>query len=142
MGCILAQGTMSTSNLLGSSPTSTRAGWNVKIVAAISPQLFAAQNEAYRASILSPADRCDSTFISNGSRRLMSDWKLHPIANEYAMTSDFDDRWRTGGTLDEVMEEAHLSPDWLLQGIERFVRDRGARLARIRRALDDAEAGR
>ncbi len=48
---------------------------------------------------------------ANRSRRLMHDWILHRICDEYAMTSDFDDRWRTGGTLEEVIEEAHLSPD-------------------------------
>ena len=70
----------------------------------------------------------------------MSDWMLHPIANEYAMTSDFDDRWRTGGTLDEVIEEAHLSPDHgSCTGIERFVRERGARLAQVREAIDEAQ---
>jgi transketolase len=130
---------MSTSNLIEILPEIERAGLNVKIVAAISPQLFAAQDESYRSSILSPADRCDATFISNRSRRLMTDWMLHPIANEYAMTSDFDDRWRTGGTLDEVIEEAHLSPAWLLRGIERFARERKERLARLREAIDGAQ---
>jgi transketolase len=139
MGCILVQGTMSTSNLLGILPDLEREGLNVKIVAAISPQLFAGQDEPYRESILSAADRCDATFISNRSRRLMYDWMLHPVAYEYAMTSDFDDRWRTGGTLEEVIEEAHLSPEWLLKGIERFVRDRGKRLARMRKMLEQAE---
>jgi transketolase len=69
----------------------------------------------------------------------MYDWMLHPIANEYAMTSDFDNRWRTGGTVDEVIEEAHLSREWLLRGIERFVREREARIARLRKAIEEVE---
>ncbi len=139
MGCILVQGTMSTHNLVAILPELERAGLNVKIVAAVSPQLFASQDASYRDRILSAADRLDATYISNRSRRLMHDWRLAPIAHEYAMTSDFDDRWRTGGTVDEVIEEAHLSPEWLLKGIERFARERGNRLGRIRRALDEAE---
>jgi len=63
---------------------------------------------------------------------------LNPIAAEYAMTPDFDNRWRTGGSVDEVYEEAHLSPEWILRGIERFVREREARLGRIRAGLDAA----
>ena len=47
------------------------------------------------------------------------------------MSADWDDRWRTGGTVEEVLDEAHLSPDWLLAGIERFVAERPARAARL-----------
>jgi transketolase len=47
------------------------------------------------------------------------------------MSSDWDNRWRTGGTVDEVMEEAHLSRDWLLKGIQRFVSEREQRLDRL-----------
>jgi transketolase len=56
------------------------------------------------------------------------------------MGSDWDDRWRTGGTLDEVMDEAHLTPPYLLAGIERFVRERESRLRRVREALEAAES--
>ena len=59
----------------------------------------------------------DMTYITNGARRLMRNWVQHRIADEYAMSSDWDNRWRTGGTVDEVMEEAHLSREWLLRGI-------------------------
>ena len=54
------------------------------------------------------------------------------------MTSDFDDRWRTGGSVDEVIDEAHLSPDHLLEGIERFVREADQRRARLRGAAEAA----
>ncbi len=60
----------------------------------------------------------------------------HPsVGEEYALSSDWDDRWRTGGSLEEVMEEAHLSGQWIVKGIERFVRDRSRRLGRLRSAL-------
>jgi transketolase len=45
-----------------------------------------------------------------------------------------------GGTLDEVIDEAHLSPEWLLQGIDRFVKGRTSRLARLKGALETANA--
>lgn len=138
MGTIIVQGTMSTANTVKVLPELTKAGLNVKLVAAVSPQLFAAQPAEYRQSILTPADRIDSTVISNRGRRVMSDWFFNPIAAEYALTPDFDDRWRTGGSVDEIYEEAHLSPDWILKGIERFAKDRGKRLQQIRTALDGA----
>ena len=43
--------------------------------------------------------------------------------------------------LDELIDEAHLSPRWVLEGIERFVRDRDRRLARLQAQIDQARAG-
>ena len=60
------------------------------------------------------------------------------MAEEYALSADWDNRWRTGGTVDEVIEEAHLSPDWLLEGIERFVQERSRRLERQKANLEAA----
>jgi hypothetical protein len=38
------------------------------------------------------------------------------------------------------MDEAHLTPPFLLAGIERFVRERTSRLRRVHEALDAAES--
>lgn len=140
MGTILVQGTMSTYNVVRILPKLDELGLNVKLVAAVSPELFRRQPASYQQAILSEGDRLDLTYVTNGARRLMRDWVTHRIADEYAMSSDWDDRWRTGGTVDEVLEEAHLSPDWLLAGIERFAREREQRLERISRQLAAARA--
>jgi len=140
MGTILVQGTMSTYNTVRILPRLQEAGLNVRIIAAVSPELFRCQPPEYQSSILSPADQLDMTYISNGSRRLMRDWITHRISDEYAMTSDWDDRWRTGGTVDEVMDEAHLSQDWLFKGIQRFVAEREKRLDTVGRQLAAARA--
>ena len=58
------------------------------------------------------------------------------MAEEYTLCADRDDRWRTGGSVDEVMEEAGLSAEQILAGIERFVRERPDRVARIRAIAD------
>src|SRR5205814_340320 len=71
MGMIFVQGTMTTANLVKILPQLDEAGLNVKIVAAISPQLFALQDEAYRASVATPAERLDAMVISNRARRSM-----------------------------------------------------------------------
>jgi len=140
MGTIFVQGTMSTYNVLRVLPELEKAGLNVKIVAAVSPQLFAAQTPDYRKQIISDGDWVDSTVISNRSLRLMHDWLPHKVAEEYAMTSDWDNRWRTGGSVDEVIGEARLSPEWILKGIERFVSERDARLSRLASGLDAARS--
>ena len=140
-GVIIVSGTSTTANIVKLLPELERHRLNVKIVAATSPQLFRSESPSYQQSVLSPADWLDSTVISNRGRRTMADWIHNPIALEYAMTPDWDDRWRTGGSVEEIIEEAHLSPKWLLAGIERFVGDRERRLARMRADLDAASAG-
>jgi transketolase len=131
MGTVVVQGTSTTHNVTKILPALDDEGINVKIVAAISPQLFARQDESYRNRIYSSADRLDAMAITNRSRRLMNDWIDAGISDEYTLSSDWDNRWRSGGSLDEIIEEAHLSPQWLLEGIRRFAGDRGKRLTRL-----------
>ena len=64
----------------------------------------------------------------------MHDWLYTRIGEEYALYSDWDDRWRTGGTPEEVLEEALLSPEYILDGVRRFLDSRPERLARLRAA--------
>lgn len=70
--------------------------------------------------------------LTNGARRLMHDWLPHRVAEEYAMSSDWDDRWRTGGSVAELKKEAHIDPESIWQGLERFAAEREQRLARLR----------
>jgi transketolase len=138
MGAILVQGTMSTYNTVRILPRLDELGLNVKLIAAVSPELFRQQPKEYQEKILSEGERLDMTYITNGSRRLMRDWITHRLADEYAMSSDWDNRWRTGGSVDEVIEEAHLSQDWLVKGIQRFVKERDKRLETIERQIKAA----
>jgi len=138
MGTVLVQGTSTTANLLKILPDLDKKGLNVKIVAAISYELFMRQSEAYRNQILPPGEWFDSMVITNGSRQVASDWITNPVAEAYTLSSDWDNRWRTGGTVDEVCEEAHLSPRWILEGIERFARERDRRLRELRSLLPEA----
>jgi len=125
-------------NIIKLLPEFDNNGPNVKIVCATSPQLFAKQSTEYKDQVLSPADRADSTVITTQSRWLMHDWLFNKVAEEYTLSADWDNRWRTGGTLEEVIEEAHLSPDWIMKGIEKFASDREQRLKRLQAELDAA----
>jgi hypothetical protein len=44
----------------------------------------------------------------------------------------WDDRWRTGGSVEELKVEAHIDPASLWKGIERFASEREQRLAELR----------
>ncbi len=138
-GTVFVQGTTSTANLVKVMPKLDELGLNVKIVACISPQLFAMQDEAYRDDVTSLGDRWDGMAITNRAWQTMRHWIGGPVARDYSLTSDWDDRWRTGGTVDEVIDEAHLGPDHVLEAIERFVADRQVRLGRLREIADAAE---
>jgi transketolase len=129
-GVLIVQGTSAVNSLITLLPELDQRELNVKVVCASSPQLFALQPGAYRDQVLSPADWVDSTVITTQARWLMHDWLFNKVSEEYALSSDWDNRWRTGGDLDEVVDEAHISPRWMLEGIERFVKDRDLRLAR------------
>jgi transketolase len=141
-GVVVVQGTSTTNNLLKILPQLDAKGTNVKIVAAISPQLFALQDAAYRDRVFSDVDRIDAMAITNRARRLMADWIDPATAGEYTLSSDQDDRWRTGGTVDEVLEEAGLSPAAILAGIERYAADREKRLIQLDRVIGELKDGR
>jgi transketolase len=137
-GAFYVQGTSAMLSIVKLLPEITRRGLNVKIVCVASPELFALQPADYRRTVVSPADRVNSTVITTQARTLMHDWLFNHLAEEYALSSDWDDRWRTGGDLDEVIEEAHLSPERILDGMLRFVEDRDKRLSILKSDLDAA----
>ena len=92
------------------------------------------QDAAYRERLRSEADRWDAMAVTNRAFKLMRDWVDGPLAREYSLSSDWDDRWRTGGTVDEVMDEAHLGPDHIFEAIRRYAADREERHAPSARA--------
>jgi transketolase len=138
-GTVYVQGTVTTANVVKALPELDKRGINVRIVACISPQLFRRQDAAYRASIRSDSDRWSGMAITNRAFKLMTDFVEGPIAKEYSLSSDWDNRWRTGGTVDEVMDEAHLGPGHILAAIERYASEREERHARLRQIVDGLE---
>jgi transketolase len=135
-GTFYVQGTSSMVSIVKILPELEKLGLNVKIVYVASTQLFNLQPEEYRDTVVTLADRANSTVITTQGRWLMHDWLFNKTADRYALSSDWDNRWRTGGNVDEVIEEAHLSPDWVLDGIRRFAEDRETRLKQLRLELE------
>jgi transketolase len=127
-GTIIVHGTSTTDSVYTFLPRLLKGeGPNVKLVQATSWELFQMQPESYRDSVLPWSDWMDSTVITNGARRLMHDWFPHKVAEQYAMSSDWDNRWRTGGNVEELKKEAHIDPDSLWAGIAKFASERSAR---------------
>ncbi|MEO8300308.1 MAG: transketolase, partial [Rhizomicrobium sp.] len=134
-GTVIVQGASSTVNLVKILPRLEKAGINVKILSVISEELFDRQPEAYRNMVLPPQALSDAMVVSTGTRRMMPVRNLGPLTDEYSMTSDWDNQWLTGGLEGEVIVEAHLDPEAIFKGIERFASDREQRMAKQKAAL-------
>ena len=134
-GLVIVRGTSSTNSVVELLPRINAEGPNVKIVAAISWMLFQKQPESYRTSIIAPNEWHDAMVITNGGRRLMHKWMANKLVEKYSLSPDWDNRWRTGGTVDEIVDEAHLSPRWLWAGITKFAINRRDRLESIRKSV-------
>ena len=110
-------------------------GPNVKVVAAISWELFQRQPVDYRNSLISEQEWQDAMVITNGALRLMHKWIANKLVDEYSVSPDWDNRWRTGGSVEEIIAEAHLDRHNIYSSIIRFTKDRTKRLKRLRESL-------
>jgi transketolase len=135
-GYIVAQGASATFNLIKVLPTLQQAGINVKVISAVSEELFDRQPASYRNAVLPDAARQDLMFVMSGTRRM---WPLRNVgsqADEYSMTADWGNDWLTGGLEADVIAEAHLDADSIFAGVSRFANDRQARLKQQRVDLE------
>lgn len=131
-GSVVVQGSNSTFNLVSILPRLEEAGINVKVVAAVSEELFDLQSEDYRNKVLSEREKYDLMIVSTGTRRVWPMRGVGPLTDAYSLTSDWDDQWLTGGAEPDVIAEAHLDPESIFKGIQRFAAERESRLERQR----------
>ena len=129
-GYVVVQGSSSTVNLVSALPRLEADRVNVKVVAAISEELFARQSDEYRASVLPSEAIYDMMVVSTGTRRMWPVQNAGPLTDEYSMVSDWDNQWLTGGTEADVIAEARLDSDSIYNGIKRFALDHDSRISR------------
>jgi transketolase len=138
-GYVVCQGAFATFNTVKVLPKLAQAGVNVKVIAAVSEELFDRQPEAYRHAVLPIGAKQDLMFVTGGTRRV---WPLRNVgaqADDYSLTADWDHQWLTGGLEADVIAEAHLDPDSVFAGVKRFADERVSRLEAQRAALDSLE---
>ncbi|MDP6056409.1 MAG: hypothetical protein QF676_04970 [Dehalococcoidia bacterium] len=135
-GVVVSQGSSSTVNLVDVLPKLEEAGANVKVIAAISEELFDRQLDEYKNSVLSDAEKFDMMVVTTGTRRVWPVTGIGPLTDEYSLTSDWDDQWLSGGTEDDVIKEAHLDKDSIFNAVKRFADDHGARMSRQATAVN------
>ena len=102
----------------------------MKVVAAISEELFDRQSEEYKQSVISDAEKFNLMVVTTGTRRVWPVTGVGPLTDEYSLTSDWDNQWLSGGTEDDVIKEAHLDKDSIFTAVKRFADDHGARMSK------------
>jgi transketolase len=127
-GTVITQGSSSTMNLVNTLPRLENDDINVRIVAAISEELFERQSEDYKKFIFPDGSKNDVMVVSTGTKRVWPVKDLGPLTDEDSLVSDWHNQWLTGGSESDVISEAHLDPDSIFSGVHRFARDRDTRL--------------
>ncbi|MEM7128208.1 MAG: hypothetical protein AAF702_17885 [Chloroflexota bacterium] len=134
-GYVVVQGSNSTVNLVQILPRLEAEGINVKVIAAVSEDLFERQSQAYRDSVLPPEAKYDLMVVSTATRRVWPVRDVGPQTDAYSLASDWDDQWLTGGLEPDVIAEAHLDTESIYAGIKRFAEEREQRLGTQRELL-------
>ncbi len=134
-GYVVVQGSNSTVNLVQIIPRLEAEGINVKIIAAVSEELFDRQSDAYRHSVLPPGASYDLMVVSTGTQRVWPIRNVGPLTDDYSLTADWDNQWLTGGTEPDVIAEARLDAESIFAGIKHFANERDQRLSRQREWL-------
>ena len=135
-GVVIVRGTSST-NTVVSILDEISSKYNVKIVSAISWELFDMQSEEYKSSIIDSREWADSMIITNTGLSVMKNWISNRTVSDYSLSPDWDNRWRTGGSLEQIIDEAHLSPRWVLKAIEKFSSERTMRLNKLKQEIPE-----
>ena len=120
-------------------PNLEAAGINVKVIAAVSEDLFDRQPAAYQRAVLPPEAKQDLMFVMSGTRRMWPLRNVGPLTDDYSLTADWDNQWLTGGLEADVIAEAHLDPASVLAGVTRFANERAKRLEEQRGLLKALE---
>ena len=134
-GIVIIRGTAPTNSLMQILPLINNKGPNIKIIAAISMELFKAQNQKYQESIISLKEWNDCMIITNTSLKGMGRWIKNRIVAKYSLSPDFDNRWRTGGSVDQIITESRLDSLSILNAIKRFSDERDKRLGLIKKDI-------
>jgi transketolase len=135
-GYVIVQGASATMNVVKELSHLAERGINVKIISAVSEELFDRQPDSYRRAVLPSEALYDLMVISTGTRRVWPIRNVGPLTDEYSLTSDWDNQWLSGGLESDVIAEAHLDQASVLAGIERFAQERAQRLASQRELLE------
>ena len=129
-GYIVVQGSSCTSNLVAQMDAIKEAGHNVRIIAAVSEELFNRQPKQYRDEVLPESAKYNMMIVSTGTKRMWPVTGVGPLTEEYSLVSDHDDVWLSGGSEGEVLKEARLDPSSIFDAVAKFATEHSERMKR------------
>ena len=129
-GYIVVQGSSCTSNLVAQMAAIKEAGHNVRIIAAVSEELFNRQPKQYRDEVLPESAKYNMMIVSTGTKRMWPVTGVGPLTEEYSLVSDHDDVWLSGGSEGEVLKEARLDPNSIFDAVAKFATEHPERMKR------------
>ena len=129
-GYIVVQGSSCTSNLVAQMDAIKEAGHNVRIIAAVSEELFNRQPKQYRDEVLPESAKYNMMIVSTGTKRMWPVTGVGPLTEEYSLVSDHDDVWLSGGSEGEVLKEARLDPTSIFDAVAKFATEHPERMKR------------
>ena len=129
-GYIVVQGSSCTSNLVAQMDAIKEAGHNVRIIAAVSEELFNRQPKQYRDEVLPESAKYNMMIVSTGTKRMWPVSGVGPLTEEYSLVSDHDDVWLSGGSEGEVLKEARLDPNSIFDAVAKFATEHPERMKR------------
>jgi len=129
-GYIVVQGSSCTSNLVAQMDAIKEAGHNVRIIAAVSEELFNRQPKQYRDEVLPESAKYNMMIVSTGTKRMWPVTGVGPLTEEYSLVSDYDDVWLSGGSEGEVLKEARLDPNSIFDAVAKFATEHPERMKR------------
>ena len=134
-GVVIIRGTSSTNSVVKVLAHLKKEKIKVKIISAISWHLFTSQTKKYQQKIVNDREWADSMIITNSGLRLMHNWISNKIVEAYSMSPDHDNKWRTGGSVDEIVAESRLDEKSVLDGIKKFANEKPTRLKLIKDSI-------
>jgi len=129
-GYIVVQGSSCTSYLVAQIEQIESEGHNVRIISAVSEDLFNRQSQEYKDHVLPASAKYNMMIVSTGTKRMWPVTGVGPLTEEYSLVSDHDDLWLSGGSEGEVLKEAGLDPDTIFQSVAKFAREHSNRMKR------------
>ena len=122
-GYVVVQGASATNNMMSVISQIDESGINVRIISAISEELFRAQSKSYQDSVLPDSAKFNMMVISTGTKRMWPVSSVGPLTEQYSLVSDWNDSWLSGGSEEEVLQEANLDSKTILNAIKKFADD-------------------
>eukprot|EP01101_Sappina_pedata_P006723 TRINITY_DN3424_c0_g1_i1.p1 TRINITY_DN3424_c0_g1~~TRINITY_DN3424_c0_g1_i1.p1 ORF type:complete len:849 (+),score=445.83 TRINITY_DN3424_c0_g1_i1:510-3056(+) len=130
MGTVFLQGSSATVNTVALMDKFNAEGINVRLISVISQELFNVQPKEYQQKLFPESSRFDCMVVTTMTKRVEVLPGLGPLTEEYSVSSDFDDCYRTGGLEEDIIEESRLDEKSIYNAITRFAKDHDVRIKR------------